>query len=209
MNSNYWCGDGKICGIACDDLLDSDIFDDVQCAKAVFAAQQRLTQNGFEAWTTYRLNSCDRKALNYTSWCFDGLDDRGRPTTQPTPMATDTTELPTATTTRSITEFDPALEQPAAHAPPLFSADDSDAPEAIPPTTAQSIAAVTVAHPAPVPAPPASMSTGNHHNLQSVIKLIDALSSTDTSMLGRINLNLINVYNFFFHNQSSNTFHIN
>lgn len=50
ISDKYWCSladEGKLCGITCDDLKDSDIFDDVACARSIFAAEQRSSNNGF------------------------------------------------------------------------------------------------------------------------------------------------------------------
>lgn len=73
INDHDWCGDGKLCGHPCEDYLDSDISDDWQCAQLGF------NRNGFGAWDAYYLNSCDRKLEKYTSVCFEGLDESGRP----------------------------------------------------------------------------------------------------------------------------------
>ncbi|XP_046385445.1 lysozyme-like [Ischnura elegans] len=44
INSRYWCGDGKDCGIPCSDLIDDDIRDDAVCALKIYRRQ------GFNAW---------------------------------------------------------------------------------------------------------------------------------------------------------------
>lgn len=67
-----WCSKRKTrgCKIECDDLLNSDISDDVQCAKQIFIEEQSRSNNGFNAWPIYKESDCAQKSENYTSHCF-------------------------------------------------------------------------------------------------------------------------------------------
>ncbi|NP_001159495.1 lysozyme precursor [Tribolium castaneum] len=53
----YWCSTGDSpgggCNKRCADFHNDDISDDSVCAKAIFDEHQRLSGNGFNAWTTY------------------------------------------------------------------------------------------------------------------------------------------------------------
>jgi hypothetical protein len=53
----YWCsvGDspGGGCNKRCADFHNDDISDDAVCVRTIFDEHQRLTGNGFNAWTTY------------------------------------------------------------------------------------------------------------------------------------------------------------
>ncbi|CAG9760720.1 unnamed protein product [Ceutorhynchus assimilis] len=83
----YWCSDsntpGKGCHITCKSLLGEDITEDIVCAKKVYAEHQRLTRNGFNAWTTYKA-FCLGDQTKWISGCnlydlmlsvFFGIDD--------------------------------------------------------------------------------------------------------------------------------------
>ncbi|XP_028673313.1 lysozyme C-like [Erpetoichthys calabaricus] len=69
INSRRWCRDGSIesadgCGIPCSRLLNSDISDDIECAKRVVR-----DPNGIGAWVAWR-NHCRRRDLSsYTAEC--------------------------------------------------------------------------------------------------------------------------------------------
>nr|CAD7257615.1 unnamed protein product [Timema shepardi] len=59
INGKYWCKKGKKggdCNINCDDLVDSNIDDDIECAKKIYK------RHGFSAWVAWR-NKCDGKTL--------------------------------------------------------------------------------------------------------------------------------------------------
>lgn len=182
----------------------------------VFAAQQRLTQNGFEAWTTYELNSCDRKNANYTSYCFDGLDERGMPLTSSTVVNQQPISVQTPIPITTIASTAPA-QPPSAFIPvPVAQSPTRIREETIPdPTTKPQQPFTMPPTESTVPTLNAVSQAANpastHHNLAGILKLVEDLStnSTSSSILGRINLNFINVYNFFFHNQTTNTFNIN
>ncbi|KAK3921176.1 Lysozyme c-1 [Frankliniella fusca] len=72
----YWCshrGRGKACSMACSELLDDDISDDMQCAKRIHREHQGLSGNGFNAWAVYAQH-CKRpeRASKYLEGCFSG-----------------------------------------------------------------------------------------------------------------------------------------
>ncbi|RZB39987.1 Lys domain containing protein [Asbolus verrucosus] len=54
----YWCSTGNSpgggCNARCSDFHDDDIRNDAECAKRIFDEHQRLSGNGFNAWTTYK-----------------------------------------------------------------------------------------------------------------------------------------------------------
>ncbi|XP_068142227.1 uncharacterized protein, partial [Drosophila tropicalis] len=70
----YWCGhDGlkaKGCNLACDQLLDGDITDDVECIKTIHKEHTRLSGDGFTAWTVYPLH-CKNRRADEVAACFD------------------------------------------------------------------------------------------------------------------------------------------
>ncbi|XP_073478633.1 lysozyme C-1-like [Aquarana catesbeiana] len=70
INSKWWCNDGKTahavnaCKISCQSLLDSNIRDDIECAKRVVR-----DPNGISAWVAWR-NHCRGRDLNhFTAGC--------------------------------------------------------------------------------------------------------------------------------------------
>uniref|UniRef100_A0A240SWY4 lysozyme n=1 Tax=Glossina morsitans morsitans TaxID=37546 RepID=A0A240SWY4_GLOMM len=69
----YWCSHdrngGKACNISCDDLLDSDISDDVRCVKAIYEEHSRISGDGFTAWSVYKPH-CLNRSLRETWSCF-------------------------------------------------------------------------------------------------------------------------------------------
>lgn len=73
ISDKYWCstyGNGKACGINCLQLIDSDILDDVQCARKIFDEHQRIYGNGFQAWQSYE-SYCKYQTAESTRDCFD------------------------------------------------------------------------------------------------------------------------------------------
>lgn len=72
ISDNFWCsppGSGTGCGIACDQLLDNDITDDIRCVKKIYDEQQKMTGVGFSAWGAYSFQ-CAKKT-GYPRECFD------------------------------------------------------------------------------------------------------------------------------------------
>uniref|UniRef100_A0A336LKI5 lysozyme n=1 Tax=Culicoides sonorensis TaxID=179676 RepID=A0A336LKI5_CULSO len=68
----YWCGRksrGKACDMACSDLLDDDISDDVKCMKRIFEEHTRLRGDGFKAWTVYE-RYCKNDVSKHIDHCF-------------------------------------------------------------------------------------------------------------------------------------------
>ncbi|XP_065087457.1 uncharacterized protein LOC135709164 [Ochlerotatus camptorhynchus] len=74
----YWCsppGNGWACGVSCDDMKDNDITDDVQCIRKIYDEHQRLSGDGFNAWSVYK-PYCQGKSESYSKGCFGSDDDR-------------------------------------------------------------------------------------------------------------------------------------
>lgn len=68
---NEWTGANKACGVSCNRLMDNDISDDFQCMQVIFAEHERISGNGFNAWTSYK-QECDAgRAMKYIDGCFD------------------------------------------------------------------------------------------------------------------------------------------
>lgn len=71
----YWCSPpGWVCGLSCSRLEDSDITDDVECMQRIFNEHQKISGDGFTAWTVYRPH-CQRYQVDeYVEGCFDDND---------------------------------------------------------------------------------------------------------------------------------------
>ncbi|KAM7358335.1 uncharacterized protein ACRADG_003347 isoform 2-T2 [Cochliomyia hominivorax] len=69
----YWCSHdqygGKACNIPCHKLLDSDITDDVRCIKIIHEEHNRLSGDGFNAWTVYQPH-CRNTGMDHIKQCF-------------------------------------------------------------------------------------------------------------------------------------------
>merc|ERR1712059_37168 len=69
INDSYWCdsnvGAGNDCNIACSKLIDSNIADDVECSRTIYA------RHGFEAWYGWK-NHCKGHDVEneYVADCF-------------------------------------------------------------------------------------------------------------------------------------------
>uniref|UniRef100_A0A336LPC4 lysozyme n=1 Tax=Culicoides sonorensis TaxID=179676 RepID=A0A336LPC4_CULSO len=71
----YWCthgSSGKACNLACEDLRDNDITDDVKCIKQIHEEHTRLSGDGFNAWTVYP--RCRGDVSSYVNGCFSDDD---------------------------------------------------------------------------------------------------------------------------------------
>lgn len=65
----FWCDDKPLgCAVTCAQLRDSDITDDVKCIRKIHAEHERLSGDGFTAWTVYNLY-CRGDMENYVSGC--------------------------------------------------------------------------------------------------------------------------------------------
>lgn len=72
ISREYWClPRSRGCGVACSALRDDDIRDDVDCAKRIFEQHQRITGNGFKAWTLYN-SYCKANVEKYIRDCYEG-----------------------------------------------------------------------------------------------------------------------------------------
>lgn len=74
----YWCsppGKGWACGVTCAQLKDDDITDDVACAKIIYEEHQRLSGDGFNAWTVYP-SFCKGRSETYANECFKNDDEK-------------------------------------------------------------------------------------------------------------------------------------
>lgn len=70
----YWCsppGKGYACGLTCAQLEDNDIRDDMECARKIYEEHNRISGDGFNAWTVYALY-CKGQADQYIADCFTG-----------------------------------------------------------------------------------------------------------------------------------------
>uniref|UniRef100_T1GUY9 lysozyme n=1 Tax=Megaselia scalaris TaxID=36166 RepID=T1GUY9_MEGSC len=67
----WWCSPhevGKGCHSSCDQFEDSDITDDVACVRTIKAEHDRISGNGFTAWTVYN-HHCSKNTDHYLSGC--------------------------------------------------------------------------------------------------------------------------------------------
>ncbi|KAK7872489.1 hypothetical protein R5R35_014280 [Gryllus longicercus] len=65
INDRYWCGENAVggdCKLKCSSLLNSDITDDIKCAKHIYSLQ------GFDAWYGWK-NHCQGVTLPSISGC--------------------------------------------------------------------------------------------------------------------------------------------
>uniref|UniRef100_A0A1A9ULV5 lysozyme n=1 Tax=Glossina austeni TaxID=7395 RepID=A0A1A9ULV5_GLOAU len=76
----YWCSHdhngGKACNISCDDLLDSDISDDVRCVKTIYEEHTGISGDGFTAWVAYKPH-CRNKNLEDINQCLSEDELKG------------------------------------------------------------------------------------------------------------------------------------
>uniref|UniRef100_A0A182FCC9 lysozyme n=1 Tax=Anopheles albimanus TaxID=7167 RepID=A0A182FCC9_ANOAL len=69
----YWCsppGQGWACGVSCDALKDSDISDDVRCVRTIYEEHQRLSGDGFTAWSVYKPYCGVGQSEEFARGCF-------------------------------------------------------------------------------------------------------------------------------------------
>lgn len=70
ISSEFWCdnfGRGKECKLNCNNLLNSDISDDIQCVRIIVQEHQRWSGNGFNAWPSGA--SCRSLGNSYIADC--------------------------------------------------------------------------------------------------------------------------------------------
>lgn len=76
ISHDFWCSNdgtkGKACNIECHQLEDSDITDDVQCAKHIYNSHQ-FTGNGFSAWSVYEPYCSAGKSAQHIAGCFNDI----------------------------------------------------------------------------------------------------------------------------------------
>ncbi|XP_055621365.1 uncharacterized protein LOC129765267 [Toxorhynchites rutilus septentrionalis] len=92
----YWCsppGNGWACSVSCEKLKDNDIADDVKCVKIIYEEHQRLSGDGFNAWSVYKPH-CQGKSESYTRGCFGSDDEKPVTFTLPKPAITAPTTVP-------------------------------------------------------------------------------------------------------------------
>uniref|UniRef100_A0A182SI32 lysozyme n=1 Tax=Anopheles maculatus TaxID=74869 RepID=A0A182SI32_9DIPT len=95
----YWCsppGNGWACGVSCDALKDSDITDDVRCVRTIFDEHQRISGDGFNAWSVYK-PYCQGRSSSFVRGCFGEEDEQQpqqHPVTVPRPAITAPTSVP-------------------------------------------------------------------------------------------------------------------
>lgn len=71
-----WCsppGRGWVCGLSCAKFENTDISDDVKCMKKIYDEHQRLSGDGFNAWSVY-VRHCKHDVDHFVAGCF-GNDD--------------------------------------------------------------------------------------------------------------------------------------
>ncbi|XP_075226712.1 lysozyme C-3-like [Lycorma delicatula] len=69
ISRRYWCDKRSGCNIACRNLLNNDISDDVQCAKKIYNTRQHESGDGFTAWLAYNDNCRGSLSKGYLSRC--------------------------------------------------------------------------------------------------------------------------------------------
>ncbi|KAJ6640865.1 Lysozyme S [Pseudolycoriella hygida] len=77
ISNIYWCsppGVGRACGISCDKLQDGDISDDVECMRRIFDEHERLSGDGFNAWSVYRPH-CKGQSERFIDGCFEEISN--------------------------------------------------------------------------------------------------------------------------------------
>ncbi|XP_058458154.1 uncharacterized protein LOC131434908 [Malaya genurostris] len=95
----YWCsppGNGWACSVSCDQLKDNDIADDVQCIRTIYEEHQRLSGDGFNAWSVYQPH-CKDKSANYAQGCFGSDEVQAVTSALPKPGITAPTRAPSRT----------------------------------------------------------------------------------------------------------------
>lgn len=75
ISNLFWCSpDGyAACGITCSALVDDNIEDDVVCARRIYRQHQRMSGDGFNAWSVYGYYCKNRNLENYVKGCFDDV----------------------------------------------------------------------------------------------------------------------------------------
>ncbi|XP_055380714.1 uncharacterized protein LOC129611545 [Condylostylus longicornis] len=72
ISDEFWCsppGNGLICGVSCYDLEDEDLSDDVKCLKIIYDRHQKLTGDGFNAWSVYPVYCSNGRSKKYIENC--------------------------------------------------------------------------------------------------------------------------------------------
>jgi C-type lysozyme/alpha-lactalbumin family len=72
ISSEYWCDNtgftsGKACGLHCNNLLDDNLSDDLQCMRTIIDEHERISGNGFNAWPSGL--SCQEQGNSYIADC--------------------------------------------------------------------------------------------------------------------------------------------
>lgn len=75
ISDRYWCSSsgrpGNVCNIECGRLRNNDLTDDFACIAKIFEEHQRLSGNGYNAWTTFG-QYCAYDYLSLIEDCFGG-----------------------------------------------------------------------------------------------------------------------------------------
>lgn len=81
ISSEFWCtndgSNGKACKIECTKFLDSDITDDIACARTIFNEHSRFG-SGFNAWVVYE-PFCLGRSDEIIAGCFDDFANMDEP----------------------------------------------------------------------------------------------------------------------------------
>ncbi|GAB0090239.1 uncharacterized protein DMENIID0001_049410 [Sergentomyia squamirostris] len=93
ISDEFWCSlhdQGKACAMSCSRFVDDDITDDLHCSRIIHEEHQRISGDGFNAWTVYKTNCNNGRALPHIHGCFDnyisGHDYQTPVVTQPSWM---------------------------------------------------------------------------------------------------------------------------
>ncbi|CAD7081920.1 unnamed protein product [Hermetia illucens] len=73
ISDQFWCsppGKGDACGVSCDRLRDDDLTDDIDCVRRIYDEHQRISGDGYTAWTMYT-RFCKGRAKKAIEGCFE------------------------------------------------------------------------------------------------------------------------------------------
>jgi len=77
----WWCSEprqrsrGNACKRQCKSFRDSNLDDDISCAKKIFSETQKLFGNGFNAWDSWNTKCKGRNLDSYVEGCFTENDE--------------------------------------------------------------------------------------------------------------------------------------
>lgn len=72
IGSRYWCSPpGFGCDMPCDRFTDTNIGDDIMCARQIYDAHELIEGDGFSAWAAYK-EFCKDRSKYFVTDCWDG-----------------------------------------------------------------------------------------------------------------------------------------